>query len=213
MTVIKICGITSVPLAAAAAGTGADLIGLVFAASRRRVDRTIAKRIGTEVRDIQKVGVFVNAPLHEVREIVRECKLDIVQLHGDEPPEYCREIEVPVIKAVRADPSLQAAALNGHPARWILLDSAAQGQFGGLGIPFDWDDLVRLRADVTKPLLVAGGLNRENVVRAMHLLHPDGVDVSGGVETGGLKDEVKIAEFIRAVREEDAVHAGTDCSP
>lgn len=213
MTKIKICGITSVELAQAAAHSGADLIGMVFAASRRRIDRAAAKQIGAEARSVQKVGVFVNAPLNEVRELVRDCRLDLVQLHGDEPPEYCAQVGAPVIKAIRADISLTAEVFKGHPAEWLLLDSAAAGQFGGTGVPFDWDGLVRLRAELEKPLFVAGGLNRGNVLRAMRLLKPDGVDVSGGVETDGIKDKIKIAEFIRTVREEDRRNAGTDCSP
>jgi len=190
-------------MAMAAKESGADLIGLVFAAgSRRRISLAAAQEIASKVSGIGKVGVFVNAPLNEVRTIARDLRLDFVQLHGDEPPEYCREVGVPVIKAVRADLALSAAApdLDSHPAAWILLDSFAKSQFGGTGIPFDWAALRPVREQLSKPLLIAGGLTGENVRAAVRILRPEGVDVSSGVETGGEKDRGKMADFVRAVR-------------
>jgi len=176
------------------------MIGLVFAPSRRQIEIHIARQIGREVGQVSKVGVFVNAPLVEVQEIARQCRLDCVQLHGDEDEEYCRALGIPVIKAVRANAELQMGAWSNHPAEWILLDTALQGQFGGAGKTFDWEHASRMRKSLTKPLMIAGGLSRENVLEAIALLQSEGVDVSGGVETAGIKDPVKIAEFIETVR-------------
>lgn len=198
--IVKICGVTSPAVARAARESGADLLGLVFAPGRRQVSAEAARAI-SRVPGIGKVGVFVNAPLAEVREIARECRLDLVQLHGDEPPEYCAGVGLPVIKAFRAGAPPAAPDLARHPAAWILLDSCYGGQFGGTGVPFDWQGMQAARAGLGKPLLLAGGLNAGNVREAIRLLRPEGVDVSGGVETGGVKDPAKIAAFIRAVRE------------
>ncbi|MCX7780997.1 MAG: phosphoribosylanthranilate isomerase [Negativicutes bacterium] len=208
---VKICGITTVAVARAAQESGADFIGMVFVPGKRHVDLAVARRISREVKGVGKVGVFANAPAAAVREIAGECGLDFVQLHGGETAEYCRQVGVPAIKAVRADKlagdPAKIVELNAFPAAWLLLDSFANGQFGGSGIPFDWEGLQQLRQQIIRPLLIAGGLDCGNVGTAIRLLAPDGVDVSGGVETNGAKDADKIARFISAVRGERAAHA------
>ncbi len=173
----------------------------------------MARKIAGEVPGIGKVGVFVNAALPDVQDIARECRLDYVQLHGEETADYCAAVDLPVIKAVRADPNLNFAALNRCPAEWILLDSFRQGQFGGTGLPFDWAGMGKLRALLSKPLMIAGGLDSGNVQAALDMLTPDGVDVSGGVETDGEKDPEKIERFIRAVRVRRSSCAGENCKP
>lgn len=200
---IKICGIVSRAMAEAAKEAGADWIGFVFAGSKRQIDSAAARDISRSVPGIGKVGVFVNAPLTEVQEIARQCKLDYVQLHGEESAAYCRSLSLPVIKAVRAQ-SLSIEEVNAYPADWILLDSVSGKQFGGTGVSFAWQELQKVRRHIAKPLLIAGGLHAGNVREASGLLVPDGVDVSGGVELNGVKSAEKIYEFIRTVRKGEA---------
>jgi phosphoribosylanthranilate isomerase len=214
MTRIKICGITDKSQALAAVEAGADFIGLVFAPSKRQVIPTKAYEIASAVKkttDATKVvGVFVNAPVFQVNEVADFCALDRVQLSGDESWEYCREVVNPVIKAIRisqqsteelcAELSTAGALLTGR--RFItLLDSQAEGKYGGTGESFDWT----LAQEVAKsfPVIIAGGLNTNNVVRLIERVAPWGVDVSSGVETEGVKDLAKIKAFIAAVRKAD----------
>ncbi len=179
---------------------GADLIGFVFAESKRRIDIKDARQIGQEVKGIGKVGVFVNAPLQEVQEIAEYCQLDYIQLHGEETPEYCQLIGRPVIKAFRVAPGFNLEKSKGCSADWILLDSFTPGQYGGTGITFDWQSLQNFTSQSNIPVMVAGGLTPENVGTAISLLLPNGIDVSGGVETNGKKDIKKIQEFMIAAR-------------
>ncbi|WP_327078737.1 phosphoribosylanthranilate isomerase [Pelosinus fermentans] len=180
---------------------GADLIGFVFAESKRRIDVEKAHQIGQEVKGIGKVGVFVNAPLQEVQKIAEYCQLDYVQLHGEETSEYCQLVGRPVIKAFRVAPGFNLERSKEYLADWILLDSFIPGQYGGTGITFDWQSLQDFTSQSHTPVMVAGGLTPENVGTAISLLSPNGIDVSGGVETNGKKDIKKIQEFMIAARE------------
>jgi phosphoribosylanthranilate isomerase len=181
---------------------GADLIGFVFAKSRRNISPVDAKKIAEATPGIAKVGVFVNAPLGEVQEIAKECKLDFVQLHGDESPEYCRLVRYPVIKAVRVGLDFDPLGLGAYDVEWLLLDSFVPGQQGGTGTTFDWQQTQKVREQIKHPLFVAGGLTVENVGEAIRILTPQGIDVSGGVETNGSKDNEKIRQFLLAARRE-----------
>lgn len=201
----------------AAVEAGADYIGLVFAPSPRQVSPTEAKRIASIVkasrRTIQLVGVFVNMPVFEINQIVDFCGLDWVQLSGDESWECCHQITKPIIKGVRIKSSqqqsaedilviLSVAAQGLSPRRFVfLLDSEINGKYGGTGATFDWG-LTRL---VTRrfPVIIAGGLTPQNVGRVIEEVAPWGVDVSSGVEVGGVKDISKIKAFIEAVRKAD----------
>ncbi|SMC75460.1 phosphoribosylanthranilate isomerase [Sporomusa malonica] len=179
---------------------GADLIGLVFAESRRRVTVEEARKIACQTPGICKVGVFVNAPLTEVQSIARECQLDYVQLHGDESPEYCSLVGYPVIKAFSIRPGFSSEIFKGYQASWTLFDTFSAGQQGGTGKAFDWQEAQALVCQTPRPFMVAGGLTPDNVGEAIQILTPDGVDVSGGVETNKVKDLAKIERFIAAVR-------------
>jgi len=185
-------------IAEAAKGYGADLLGFVFDNSRRRIEVQVAEKIACEVKGVGKVGVFVNAPLAEVQDIAKRCKLDFVQLHGNESPEYCELVKVPVIKAVRVGPDFDISELAAYQVEWILLDSFVPGQQGGTGMAFDWKLAKHLREQIKTPLFVAGGLTAENVREAVRILSPQGIDVSGGVETNGSKDIEKIKKFLIA---------------
>ncbi|MBE0415928.1 MAG: phosphoribosylanthranilate isomerase [Dehalococcoidia bacterium] len=217
MTKVKICGITERRHALAAAE--ADFIGLVFAPSRRQVSVARAREIilavkGRKRRKKRKplvVGVFVNAPASEVNRISEYCGLDWVQLNGDEPWDYLREIERPVIKAIRvrsqqgSEDVIAELALGyqilGLDGFTCLLDCHVEGSYGGTGQTFDW----RLARQVSArfPVIIAGGLSPENVGEAIRLARPWGVDVSSGVESEGVKDISKIKSFIETVREAD----------
>lgn len=208
--IIKICGIMSLAAAQAAKESGADLIGFVFAAGKRQMEPAAVRQIAAAVKGIAKAGVFVNAPLSEVVDIARQCNLDYVQLHGEETAEYCRAVGTPVIKAVRWREGIQIDSLAGCPADWLLVDSYASGQYGGTGVAFDWKKAKLFRAKLAKPVMIAGGLSPDNVAEAIRILRPDGVDVSSGVESGGIKDAEKIAAFVTVVRRVQGgeTHAG-----
>lgn len=212
MTRVKICGVTQTVYALAAADAGADFIGLVFAPSKRLVDVDKAKEIvatvrGCGSREVLMVGVFVNTPAAEVNRIAEYCGLDRVQLSGDEPWDYLRDIERPVIKAVRvrrgqSGHDIIAELASGYQMLgadlMCLLDCYASGSYGGGGKAFDWR--VAREAGQRFPVMVAGGLSPENVGEAIRLARPWGVDVSSGVESEGVKDILRIKAFIEAVR-------------
>jgi phosphoribosylanthranilate isomerase len=187
---------------------GADLIGFVFAESKRRIAIEKAIAIGQQVKGIGKVGVFVNRPLKEVQEIAQCCQLDFVQLHGEETPDYCQSVGRPVIKAFRVGCDFSIEKCKEYSADWILLDSFTPGQYGGTGITFDWQSIGSFASQLPSPVMVAGGLTPKNIGKAIFTLSPKGIDVSGGVETNGKKDAGKIQKFIIAARQAE----GRDCN-
>ena len=215
MTRVKICGIKEKAHALAAIEAGSDFIGLVFAPSQRQVTLAQAQEIVSAIKEhsntTEVVGVFVNMPAPEVNMIASSCNLDWVQLSGDEPWEYCRQITKPLIKAVRIRQGQRPEQICANLAtgagilpsqrHLYLLDSQAKDKYGGTGITFDWS----LARQVAKqfPVIIAGGLTPENVAQASEMVAPWGVDVSSGVEVGGVKDIVKIRAFIEAVRRVD----------
>ncbi len=215
MTRVKICGIREKAHALAVIEAGGDLIGLVFAPSQRQVTLAQAQDIVGSVKNCSDatavVGVFVNMPADEVNNIADSCNLDWVQLSGDEPWEYCRQITKPLIKAVRIKEGqrpeeictrLASGARVLSNQRYVyLLDSQVKGKYGGTGMTFDWS-LARQAAE-RFPVIIAGGLTPENVAQAIKIAAPWGVDVSSGVEEGGVKDIVKIRAFIETVRRAD----------
>ena len=211
MTRIKICGISDETHALAAAEAGADFIGLVFAPSKRQVIPARAREIADAVKKssaaTKVVGVFVDAPVFQINEIADFCALDVVQLSGNESWEDCRKIANPVIKAIRVGrqtledicAELSAASRLLARRRFItLLDSEVEGKYGGTGESFDWN----LAREVAKKfqVIIAGGLDPQNIAMLIERVSPWGVDVSSGVESNGLKDASKIRAFIEAVR-------------
>ena len=199
----KICGITRIEDALAAAEAGADAIGFVFyAKSPRAVDVRQARAIITELPPfVTTVGLFVNASRCELNEILEVVPLDLLQFHGDETPQDCEGYHRPWIKALRVRPGddLEAACKLYAGARGILLDTYVAGVPGGTGEAFDWS-LVPER--LSKPIILAGGLSADNVGQAIAQVRPYAVDVSGGVEQAkGIKDAAKIEAFMRAVKQ------------
>ena len=199
----KICGITRIEDALAAAEAGADAIGFVFyAKSPRAVDVRQARAIIAELPPfVTTVGLFVNASRCELNEILEVVPLDLLQFHGDETPHDCEGYNRPWIKALRVRPGddLEAACRLYAGARGVLLDTYVPGIPGGTGEAFDWS-LVPAR--LSKPIILAGGLSAQNVGQAIAQVRPYAVDVSGGVEQAkGIKDAAKIEAFMRAVKQ------------
>lgn len=203
MTRVKICGITRIADALAACAAGADAIGVVFAASRRRVDTALARQIAETVTPfVPLVGVFMDQPIDEIEQLAREVPLDMVQLHGDEPVDVCRRLTRRWIKRVSVDSDGSAESLVRRASVYagasaILLDPGA-----GDGRAFDWS----LASAIPRSrLVVAGGLTPDNVAAVVRALRPAGVDVSSGVELApGVKDESRMRAFIQNVRVADA---------
>lgn len=205
-TRIKICGITRVEDARAAAESGADAIGLVFyAPSPRNVELEQARAIVASIPPfVTVVGLFVNPTPVEVESVMRKCSLNLLQFHGDETPDFCGGFGLPYLKAarVRADADLVQYLSPYHAAQGWLLDAYHDRLYGGTGAPFDWKLIPR---DLAKPVVLSGGLTPDNVGQAVRQVRPWAVDVSSGVEaTKGIKDAAKIAAFIAGVKNEIA---------
>ena len=210
MTRVKICGITDVSYVGAVAEAGADLIGVVFAPSPRRVTHEKAKEIASAAKEhgLPVVGVFVNTPAAEVNSLAASFGLDWVQLSGDEDTDCCRQVRQPLIKAVHIAPDWDEAQLLAyleesqrelrHRSPVYLLDTLVGDKYGGTGQVFAWE--IAKRAAAKYPVIIAGGLDPENVGRVVGELKPWGVDVSSGVESGGIKDIEKIKAFIKAAK-------------
>ena len=200
-TRVKICGITRAEDAAAAIRAGADALGFVFyAKSPRYISAEHAAEImaGLPVF-VSKVGLFVNAEAAEVKQVLAECALDLLQFHGDETPEYCTSFAKPYMKAIRMREGVDVAdEIQAYAsASAILLDSYKPGIPGGTGESFDWE---RFPANNSQPLVLAGGLRPENAGAAIIRCKPYALDVSGGVEAApGIKCADAMTRFIEAV--------------
>ncbi|NOT17966.1 MAG: phosphoribosylanthranilate isomerase [Sulfuriferula sp.] len=200
-TRIKICGFKDVASAVDAAHAGADAIGLVFyPPSPRHVDLTQATRIARALPAfVSSVALFVDADVAMVNAVISEVKPNVLQFHGDESPAYCRQFNLPYIKAVRVRQGLDLVqyALQFNDAQGLLLDAYIAGAAGGTGHGFDWD---LIPADLPLPLILSGGLDALNVGAAIRQTQPWAVDVSSGVEASkGIKDAAKVAQFILEV--------------
>jgi phosphoribosylanthranilate isomerase len=211
VTRIKICGITDPDDARNAALLGADAIGLNFyEKSPRCIDPARATRIVESVPAlISVVGVFVNHPDPQgLEDLALSLGLHAVQLHGNESPDYCSMIQkVKVIKAFRVDSNFKVESLRVYRNGMFLLDSGHGGQFGGSGKVFDWNQAYG--ANAFGWIVLAGGLDSENVAEAVSRLHPFAVDVSSGVESSpGRKDYEKMRRFIETVRKTDIALLG-----
>jgi phosphoribosylanthranilate isomerase len=202
---VKICGITTPDDGVMAARAGADAIGLVFfPKSPRYVEPAAARAIHAAVPPfVLRVGVFVDPTAAAIAEAVAAGGLDVLQLHGSEPPEAFDALPRRAIKAVRVGPAFdieQALRYDGR-AHGLLLDTQTDGTHGGTGETFDWTLVQELRPRASY-LILAGGLDPENVTRAIKAVRPDAVDVSSGVERApGHKDPEKVRAFIAAVKE------------
>jgi len=200
-TRIKICGITRKEDAEAVVASGADALGLVFyPPSPRAVTAQQAAAVIADVPAFVTVtALFVNPTVEEVQSVLDNVRIDLIQFHGDEDDDFCRQFKRPYIKAlrVRQASDVVASCLRFPGALAILLDSYKPGVPGGTGETFDWS----LVPDTPpKPIILAGGLEVCNVASAINQIHPFAVDISGGVEASkGIKDHGQINEFVNEV--------------
>lgn len=203
MTKIKICGITNKIDAVAATELCVDSLGFVFYdKSKRYVTPPMAEDIINELpAGMAKVGVFVNETKENVIKIAEDTLLDTLQFHGDEPPEYCRSFspKYKVIKAFRLKDKSDLKKVNDYDTDYYLFDTYESGSAGGTGKRFDWSILKDF--EILKPMILSGGLDPENVARAIKEVAPYGVDVSSGVESApGKKDMKLLKRFVENVR-------------
>lgn len=201
MVPVKICGITNLEDALFCQRLGVTALGFVFAESKRRVTVEQVYRIARQLSPlIVKVGVFVDEDPHKIKEIMNDCRLDLAQLHGKEFPDDCEILEGRVLKAFRAGMDEADPIWEKAPLRGILVDSYADGTAGGTGRTFNWD-LTEAFKKLGFPLILAGGLDPENIEAAVRSVQPDGVDLSSGVEREpGLKDAGKVGKLMDRIR-------------
>lgn len=204
-TAVKICGMTRVEDALAAAHAGAHAIGVIFAPRSARLVslETAAQIVQALPPFVTPVALFVDQDPAHIRQVMARVRPQILQFHGDEAPDFCRSFGLPYLKAVRVRAGvdlLQYARLYGD-AKGLLLDAFVDGNHGGTGAVFDWSLIPR---EFPLPLVLAGGLDAGNVGEAVRRVRPWAVDVSSGVEASkGIKDAAKVAAFIRGVRDAD----------
>lgn len=200
MVKVKICGITNIDDAHAAVEAGADALGFVFyAKSPRHITPEGARAIVRHLPPfISSVGVFVDEKPYVIKKTVKAAGLDVVQLHGDEPPEYCAVHDM-VIKAIRVQALSDLEPLKKYSCSAYLLDSFSPDAPGGTGQVFNWD--IAREARSFGRIILAGGLTPENVAEAIEHASPYGVDVSSGVEKQkGVKDHEKVRLFIQRAK-------------
>jgi len=199
---IKICGITNLEDALSAVQADADALGFVFcSASPRNITPDQAADIIRQLPPfVQTVGLFVNADLVTVNGTADRCGLDIVQLHGEESPEFCAAVRRRIIKAFRVKDAASLEMINSYPVAACLLDAWSPLAHGGTGHSFNWN--IAASAAAHLPIILAGGLTPDNVAAAVQQVRPYAVDVSSGVEAApGKKDATLVREFIKKARE------------
>lgn len=201
-TRVKICGVTNVADALAAAEAGADMIGLMFYEhSPRHVSIATAAEISRALPPfVLRVGVFVDPQEALVTRAIGDCNLTLLQFHGDEPSDFCTQFGLMTVKALRVRDAQSLDQLANFQTDAFLLDAHSKSGLGGTGEKFNWDLAVEAQK-FGKPIFLAGGLTPENVADAVKQVRPFAVDVSSGVESApGIKDHAKVRAFIEAVR-------------
>jgi len=197
MTRVKICGITNIEDALVAATSGADALGFIFTSSPRHIEPVSAREIIEQLSPfVTTVGVFMNERSSIINEICDITHIDVVQLHGEEPPDFCRYIKRRIIKRFAIDKNEPTESLyqlmKTYRASAYLIDPGC-----GSGQTFNW----HIIKNIDLPLVIAGGLNMSNVKEMVRILNPYGIDVCSGVEESpGKKDHIKLKDFIREVK-------------
>ncbi|HEX5733116.1 MAG TPA: phosphoribosylanthranilate isomerase [Blastocatellia bacterium] len=198
---VKICGVRTLEEAEASVEAGADALGFNFwPDSPRFITPEEARRIVAALPAlITCIGVFVNEDAGRVREIVSHVALNTVQLHGEETARYCLELgSVKVIKAFRVGNEFNPKTIRAYPVSAILLDAKVEGQYGGTGKRFSWEHAIQAKRFA--PVILAGGLNVDNVAEAITYVRPFAIDVCSGVESApGRKDLNRLREFMEEV--------------
>ncbi len=217
MTLVKICGLSDMETALFAAECGADLLGFVFAQSRRQVTPDTVVNIVNAVKSkhpkVETIGVFANSPISEMNAIADYCRLDRVQLSGGESWQYCQQTKKPIIKVIHVKPDTRVENIiasivagnrlaEGRIMTFLLDSKGTDDRPGGTGQIFDW--AIARHISRKFPVFIAGGLNTRNIARLLTEVNPFGVDVSSGVETDGKKDLSKIRAFIQMIRQKRA---------
>jgi phosphoribosylanthranilate isomerase len=202
MVKIKICGITNYDDARLAAGLGVDALGFIFAPSPRRITPEAARDIiETLPPMMQTVGVFVNETEKTIREIMDYCGLSLIQLHGDESPEFCRKFRIRAVKAFRLKNEGSLGSIRSYQGqvRAILLDTYQKDLAGGTGKTFPWDLAVKAK-EAGLPVILSGGLTPENVEEAIRMVQPYAVDINSGIEEKpGKKSASLMAQLMQTV--------------
>jgi phosphoribosylanthranilate isomerase len=203
MVKIKVCGITNQQDASLAVALGVDALGFIFAQSPRQVNPEKAKDIiSTLPPFVQAVGVFVNEAPGRIREIMQRCRLDLIQLHGNETPDVCNELMPQSIKAfqLKDESSLDIITPYCGKTRAFLFDTYSKDKRGGTGKTFDWDLAIRGK-ELGVPVILSGGLNHANIEKAVSTVKPYAVDVNSGIEESpGKKDPVLMKELIKTIQ-------------
>jgi len=198
---VKVCGMTNLDDVLSAVDAGADALGFIFyKKSPRSVNMKIVSEIVSKLPPfVDAVGVFVNETADKINKIADRCKLDKVQLHGDESPAFCRKIKRKVIKAIRIKDLQSVKQLSGYSVSGFLLDTFSEDNYGGTGKIFDWN--LAHPAKKYGPIILAGGLTPDNVKKAIQIARPYGVDACSGIESRpGVKDHKKMRTFIKNVK-------------
>ncbi len=201
MVKVKVCGITNLEDAQLACGFGADALGFIFyQKSPRFVSPVAAKSIIDSLPPfVGTVGVFVNALLSEINQILKTVPIKLIQLHGDESSDYCRKIPLPALKVFRVKNSFDLSIIKKYKTSGFLLDTYHDQSYGGTGETFNWN--IAKEAKKYGPIVVSGGLSAKNVREAVEFVHPYAVDVCSGVEAEpGKKDSEKLKAFFQEVR-------------
>ena len=197
---VKICGLKTLEDIDYINEVLPDFAGFIFAESSRRVSFKLAAKMKSKLnKNIKSIGVFVNEKTENIINAAEEGIIDLIQLHGNEDNNYIKEIgnklKLPVIKAFKADSNLKYNIENTI-ADYVLIDSCNKNQFGGTGQLFDWG----LIPETEKKIFLAGGLNADNIIRAIKEVNPYCLDINSGVEINGKKDRKKILEVMQIVK-------------
>lgn len=201
MIQVKICGITNIENALSIAESGVAAVGFIFyPPSLRYIEPRKARAIIDKLpRALIKVGVFVNETTEEIKRIYEYCSLDMIQFHGDESPDFCRQFPKDhIIKALELKTEEDIKRADAFSVAAILVDSRRTGLYGGTGKTSNWD----MARHISQPLILSGGLNEENVLDAVQKVHPAALDINSGVETSpGEKDTAKIARIMQIIKD------------
>jgi phosphoribosylanthranilate isomerase len=198
---VKICGITNIEDAKLSYELGADAIGFVFyKKSKRYIEPKKAKIIINQLPAILlKVGVFVNESVEEINKIAKKVKLNLIQLHGEEPPEMIADIDLPVVKAFRIKNNFDYAVLSQYKYCSFLFDAFDEKEYGGTGQIFNWNNIPE---ELKNKIILAGGVSINNIEQIYHEINPAAVDVSSSVEIEpGKKDEIKLKNLLNKIKE------------
>ena len=203
MVKVKVCGITNLEDAVRSIQAGCDALGFVFykKSSRYITPEQACQIIKQLPPHIIKMGVFANARENNVKRIAKLCKLDVLQFHGNESPEFCSKFKNRrIIKAFRVKDKMELSDILKYKPFAYLFDTFVESKMGGTGKKFDWK-LIRHICDIKQPIFLSGGLTESNVRKAIEYIKPDWVDVSSSVEASpGKKDHRKVRNFIRTVK-------------